>query len=229
MALANVKNVKHVGQLVNTQKRVVVVFRELPEDTRHCLVVDTDSLPDWMHDNIIDAVESPGAQACANFYEYAERTVFTDGTNMLQTLHKTNRLQLQETANVVMTPNNSVHVPLDELNTIINEQSGGAPVVSPPKDQLGMAGQEEENLNESVQPETPSLANPDPAAVEIDDVDMAQSLLAQADQFAAEADRLRLEAYELNPSLKPKRGRKSKAQLEAEAAAAAAVASKATA
>ena len=58
---------------------------------------------------------------------------------------------------------------------------------------------------------------------------MAQTLLAQADQFAAEAERLRQEAYELNPSLKPKRGRKSKAQLEAEAAAAAAVASKATA
>lgn len=226
MALANIK---HVGQLVNTQKRVVVVFRELPDDPTHCLVVDTDSLPDWMHDNVIDAVESPGAQACANFYEYAERTVFTDGSNMLQTLHKSNRLQLQETSNVVMTPNNSVQVPLDELNTIINEQTGGAPVVTPPEDQLGMAGQEEQDLNESVRPEVPSMTNPDPAAVEVDDVDMAQTLLAQADQFAAEAERLRQEAYELNPSLKPKRGRKSKAQLEAEAAAAAAVASKATA
>jgi len=218
------RNIKHVGQLVNTQKKVVVVFRELPDDADHCLVVDTDALPDCMHDNIITAVESPGAQACANFYEYAERTVFTDGTNMLQTLHQTNRLQHQKTSNVVMTPNNTVQISLDELNSIIREQTDGEPVVSPPEDQLGMAGQESETLTESTAPEMPSVANPDPGPVEIDDVDMAQTLIAQADQFAAEAERLRQQAYELNPDLKPKRGRKSKAQLEAEAAAAAAVA-----
>ncbi len=216
------RNIKHVGQLVNTQKKVVVVFRELPDDPNHCLVVDTDALPDWMHDNVITAVESPGAQASANFFEYAERTVFTDGTNMLQTLHNTNRLQHVATANVIMTPNNTIQLPLDELNNIIREQTDGAPIVSPPEDQLGMAGKEE--LTESVAPEAPSMTNPDPGPVEIDDVDMAQTLIAQADQFAAEADRLRQQAYELNPDLKPKRGRKSKAQLEAEAAAAAAVA-----
>jgi len=222
MALANIK---HVGQLVNTQKRVVVVFRELPDEPNTCLVVDTDSLVDWMHDNVITAVESPGAQACANFYEYAERTVFTDGSNMLQTLHKRNLLQPVPTANVVMTPNNSVQLPLDELNAIIREQTDGAPVVAPPTDQLGMAGQEQETLTESVAPEVPTMANPDPAAVEVNDVDLAQTMIAQADQFMAEAERLRAEAYELNPALKPKRGRKSKAQVEAEQAAAAAVAS----
>lgn len=222
MALANIK---HVGQLVNTQKRVVVVFRELPDEPNTCLVVDTDSLVDWMHDNVITAVESPGAQACANFYEYAERTVFTDGSNMLQTLHKRNLLQPVPTANVVMTPNNSVQLPLDELNAIIREQTDGAPVVAPPTDQLGMAGQEQETLTESSAPEVPTMANPDPAAVEVNDVDLAQTMIAQADQFMAEAERLRAEAYELNPALKPKRGRKSKAQVEAEQAAAAAVAS----
>lgn len=222
MALANIK---HVGQLVNTQKRVVVVFRELPDEPNTCLVVDTDSLVDWMHDNVITAVESPGAQACANFYEYAERTVFTDGSNMLQTLHKRNLLQPVPTANVVMTPNNSVQLPLDELNAIIREQTDGAPVVAPPTDQLGMAGQEQETLTESAAPEVPTIANPDPAAVEVNDVDLAQTMIAQADQFMAEAERLRAEAYELNPALKPKRGRKSKAQVEAEQAAAAAVAS----
>lgn len=222
MALANIK---HVGQLVNTQKRVVVVFRELPDEPNTCLVVDTDSLVDWMHDNVITAVESPGAQACANFYEYAERTVFTDGSNMLQTLHKRNLLQPVPTANVVMTPNNSVQLPLDELNAIIREQTDGAPVVAPPTDQLGMAGQEQETLTESAAPEVPTMANPDPAAVEVNDVDLAQTMIAQADQFMAEAERLRAEAYELNPALKPKRGRKSKAQVEAEQAAAAAVAS----
>ena len=209
-------NTKHVGQLINKQKRIVVVFRELPDDPTQCLVVDTDSLPDWMHDNLIDAVESPGAQNSANFYEYEERTIFSDGSNMLQTLHSTNRLQKHATDNVVMTPNNSVNIGLTELNGIIREQNGGAPVVTPPTDQLGMANKTPDM--EIVEDVTPSDA-PD-----ITDVDLAQTMIAQADQFAQEADRLRKEAYELNPDLKPKRGRKSKAQVDAEAAAKAAVA-----
>ena len=46
------RNIKHVGQILNTQKRCVVVFRELPDDPTNCLVVDTDALPDWMHDDV---------------------------------------------------------------------------------------------------------------------------------------------------------------------------------
>ena len=85
-------NIKHVGQIINTQKKCIVVFRELPDDQTSCLLVDTDAAPDWMHDDLMKAVEAPGAQASANFYEYAQRTVFTDGTNMLQTLHSSGRL-----------------------------------------------------------------------------------------------------------------------------------------
>ena len=51
-------NIKHVGKLSNTGKKVVVVFRELPDDPENCLVVDTDALPDWFHDDIINAVMS---------------------------------------------------------------------------------------------------------------------------------------------------------------------------
>ena len=133
------KNLKHVGKLKNSQRRVIVVFREIPEDEDFCLVVDTDALPDWMHDDMINAVESPGAQASANFYEYAQRSIFTDGSNMLQTLHNSRRLSRQPTNNVIMTPNSSVRIGLDELNTIIREQNGGEPAVSKPDDELEMA------------------------------------------------------------------------------------------
>ena len=50
-------NIKHTGMLLNTGKRVVVVFRELPDDPTHCLVVDTEAVPDWMQDDIHTAVE----------------------------------------------------------------------------------------------------------------------------------------------------------------------------
>jgi len=127
-------NIKHVGKLANTGKRVVVVFRELPDEPDQCLVVDTDALPDWFHDDVINAVESPGAQASPNFYEYAQRTVFTDGTNMLQSLHSTGRLMKTPTDNVSMTPNNSSKV-LDEVvsfPTVARFSINSAPVRKEP-------------------------------------------------------------------------------------------------
>lgn len=178
--------------LVNTGKRVVVVFRELPDDPTQCLVVDTEAVPDWMHDDIHNAVESPGAQATGNFYEYAERTVFTDGTNMLQTLHTTGRLMKTPTDNVKMTPNNSVSIGLTELNNIIREDTD-KPVVSPPTDEVMMAGKD---VMESA---------PAPAASNdgLTDTDLAKNMLAQAKGFETEAKSLKAQAYELAPGLKP--------------------------
>ena len=205
------RNIKHVGQIVNTQKRCVVVFRELPDDPNHCLVVDTDALPDWMHDDVINASESPGAQASANFYEYAERAVMTDGTNMLQSLHKAGRLMKTPTDNVKMTPNSSVSIGLTELNNIIREQSGGAPVVSPDNTQVEMAGKDvaetitESNIVEDVTPTTDEAMDPQ---------DLAKSLLAQAKTFEQEAKSLKAQAYELAPNLKPG-PKKSAAKAEA--------------
>jgi hypothetical protein len=177
---------------VNTGKRVVVVFRELPDDPTHCLVVDTEAVPDWMHDDIHNAVESPGAQATGNFYEYAERSVFTDGTNMLQTLHTTGRLMKTPTDNVKMTPNNSVSIGLTELNNIIREDTD-KPVVSPPEDEVMMAGKD---VMESA---------PAPAASNdgLTDTDLAKNMLAQAKGFETEAKSLKAQAYELAPGLKP--------------------------
>lgn len=193
-------NVKHVGKLANTQKKVVVVFRELPDDPKSCLVVDTDALPDWMHDDVINAVETPGAQASPNFYEYAERSVMADGTNMLQTLHKTNRLMKQPTDNVLMTPNSEVAVGLTEINNIVREETKGAPVVAPPTDETPMAGKEVTADQAAPAP----VAETAPADGEaLDDTQMAKNLLAQAKSFETEAKNLKAQAYDLAPGLKP--------------------------
>lgn len=191
-------NTKHVGKLSNTGKKCVVVFRELPDDPSNCLVVDTDALPDWMHDDIINAVEAPGAQASHNFYEYAERTVLSDGTNMLQTLHSTGRLQKQPTNNVVLTPNNEVAVSLEEINKLVREQTDGKDVVAPPADERPMVGKDTTSAEAPVITEasapTPDTLDPDT---------MAKNLLAQAKTFEQEAKNLKSQAYEMAPGLKP--------------------------
>jgi len=194
-------NIKHVGQIINTQKKCIVVFRELPDDPTHCLLVDTDAAPDWMHDDLMKAVEAPGAQSSANFYEYAERTVFTDGTNMLQTLHSTGRLIKFPTDKVAMTPNNSVSVNLKELNDIIRDDTDGAPVVSPDDTQIQPAARDLSDV--------PEIGGQTDAPV-MEDGDLAKSMIAQAESFLAEAESLKAQAYELDPSLKPRRGRPAK-------------------
>lgn len=194
------RSLKHVGQLINTQRRVVIVFREIPGEPNKCLVVDTDGLVDWMHQDVINAVESPGAQAASNFYEYANRTVFTDGTNMLQALHNRGLLNKQDTSNVMMVPDSNNKIRLDELNTLINEQTGGKPAVSPDDTQMSMANKQ---VNEAA---TPAIQAEQHGV--INDADIAKGMLAQAEQFEAEAKRLREEALAMAPELKPKRGRK---------------------
>ena len=198
-------NLKHVGQMINTQKRCIVVFREIPDEPESCLIVDTDAAPDWMHDDLITAVESNGAQASANFYEYAQRSVFTNGENMLTTLHDQGRLNKQPTSNIAMTPNNSVSINLKELNDIIREENDGAPVVSPDDTQLSNAFKDVTDMDiNTIAANTPAA---DPV---IDDGDLAKNMIAQAESFLAEAESLKAQAYELDPSLKPRRGRPSK-------------------
>ena len=204
-------NLKHIGQLVNTQKRCVVVFREIPDEPHNCLVVDTDALPDWIHDDVINAVESPGAQAEANFYEYCQRTLLSDGSNMLTSLHISGRLMKTPTDNVMMVPNRSTSIPLSELNELIRQNNGDAPAVKKPDDELEMAKKDVS--------ETPS-ATPTAAPVQEETLDgeaLAKNLLAQAESFEAEAKALREQAYEMEPSLKPRRGRPSKKQQAANA------------
>lgn len=177
-------NTKHVGRLINTDRRVVVVFRQVPDEPQSCLVVDTDALPDWMHDGVINAVESPGAQSSSEFAEFASRQSFSDGTNMLNSLHLRGLLHKQPTSNVMMTPNTQIKIKLDELNDLINKQKGEEPVAEPVQDTVTETATEDSLL---------------------DNTALAQQMIAQADGFEAEAKRLRDEAYDLAPELAPKK------------------------
>lgn len=188
-------NIKHVGK-THTGKKCVVVFREVPDEPHNCLIVDTDALPDWMHDDIMNAVESPGAQQSNDFYEYAERTVLTDGSNMLQALHSTGRLQKVSTDQITLTPNNEVAVGLTEINNIVRENTGDKPVVAPSTEQVGMAGKDTAP--------TPVMESASaPSNEGISDTDLAKQFLAQAKGYETEAKSLKAQAYELAPGLKP--------------------------
>ena len=85
-------NLKHIGRVSNTGLKCIVVFREMYDehgkvlDPNHCLIVETERLPDMEHDDIVRVVESDSTQESAEFFNVAQRNKFSDGANMLSKL-----------------------------------------------------------------------------------------------------------------------------------------------
>lgn len=117
-------DLKHVGRLVSTGRKVLVAFRTLPGDAYHCLVIATENLPDSQHDALIQLVETSGAQSSNEFADVLARAKFPDGSTMLPALHTQGKLLKVSTDQVEMTPNFTTKVLLSELNQIIAEQRG---------------------------------------------------------------------------------------------------------
>lgn len=214
---------KHIGQVTNTGLKCIVVFREIYDekgnvtDDKNCLIVETERLPDMLHDDIVRVVESPTAQESAEFYTVAHRSMFSDGVNMLVKLHNTGLLKKYPTDQIMMTPNSSTSVPLNEINEIIRKQNTG----------MSEGDIANSMVNDTDKPpRTSTTANLDPTqtidqAVDtdesaMDDTALAQSMLDQASTYEQEVNRLREEAYAMAPDLKPKRGRPKKATADAD-------------
>ena len=203
-------NVKHVGQVANTGLKCVVVFREIYDengnvtDPNHCLIVETERLPDMEHDDIVRVVESDSAQTANQFYEIAHRSMFSDGINMLTKLHNRGYLKKYPTNQILMTPNSSTSVALSEVNEIIRKQSTGMSESDIRNSMVDDTDKPPRNHTTSQQ----TAPAPKAEAGVLDDKDIAKNMLSQADTYEAEVKRLREEAYNMAPDLKPKRGRK---------------------
>lgn len=204
---------KHIGRVSNTGKKCVIVFREIYDekgnvaDPNHCLVVETERLPDMEHDDIVRVVESPEGQSATQFYEIAHRSMFSDGINMLTKLHNRGYLRKYPTDIIEVTPNASTRIKLSEINEIIRKQASG----------MSESDIKNSMVDDTDQPPRTQSTAQQTAPVQtqaedgiLDDIAIAQGMLTQAETFLAEAERLKAEAYAMAPDLKPKRGRKPK-------------------
>lgn len=115
-------NVKHVGKTTAGQ-RVVVLFRTVPNETDSCLVTETASLPRDYHDRLMELVESEEGQQSGELADLLNRRFFSDGTNVLNSLHSRGFIKKLSTKNVVLTPNTATSVLLSEVNALIEKQS----------------------------------------------------------------------------------------------------------
>jgi len=216
---------KHVGK--HNDKRVIVLYRQVPNEDHMCLVAYSDLLPRLVHDEIMKTVESPSGQAAENFADALWRNIMADGRNTLEVLHKERFIKKVPTNQVIMTPTTKAKVRLDELNSILNEMKQGEDAVRrlaeldanagiSGKTSRGRRAAADGGREVGVPANSRSLPASLPAdAIMTDDVlaaqrmEQAEKMKASAQQLLAEAERLMNEAVSFDPTLKPKAPRKN--------------------
>ena len=197
---------KHVG--THNNKKCVVLFRKTPGEDHMALVVYSDNMPSLVHDAVMEAVNSDVGQQEENLAEALQRKTMPDGRIALQVLHAEGYIKKVQTNQVIMTPNAKSNVRLDELNSIIDRLQEGGEAAAELRELDQNAGMV------SPQPRGRDVGEPQIAeqtqAQTLDDSTLANNLLNQAKGYEDEAAKLREQAYDLNPDLKPRRGRPAK-------------------
>ena len=216
--------IKHIGK--HGDRKVAIVFREVPGEEHMALVVYPETLPIAFHDAIMKVIESPVGQQAENLGDALFRSLLSDGRAMLQTLHQEGMIKKVQAKQVTVTPGGSSSVNLDEMNTIIRKMKVGEEAVREMAEldrNQGMTGKarRRDDFGREVGAPVPQrmseVAGSD-AAKALDDASIAQDRMRQAERMAAEARGLLAEAARLQAEAeamtggapKPKRGRQKK-------------------
>ena len=211
---------KHIGR--HGDRKVAILFREVPNEEHMCLVVYPDVLPTHIHDSVMQTLESPEGQAATQLADACHRRLLPDGRPQLEALHREGMIKKIPTNQVIVTPTPTSSVKLDELNKIIREMEQGADAVKRLQELDQATGfvdpaqkrkaeaefkREQERKSQSTNtPYVPPLQSIDGA---LDDKALAINMLAQAKRMEqeaqgmiAEAARMKKEAQNLHPSVK---------------------------
>jgi hypothetical protein len=210
------KFLRHVGK--HGDRKVAVIFREVPGEPHMCLVTHTELLNQHIHDPMMKCIESDIGQTSEDLADALNRTFTNDGRPILQVLHVEGQLKKVNTENIVMTPQPNVKIKLSELNKILDEMKQGEAAVKKlesmdqslglqdPKDVIRrMRG---ENLPQQLNEGRTANVPVNNAQGALDDSSIASNLRSQALKMSAEAkgllaeaDRLLKEADSLEPQV----------------------------
>ena len=219
--------IKHIGK--HGDRKVAIVFREVPGEEHMALVIYPDVLQVSMHDSIMKVIESPVGQEAENLGDALFRSLLPDGRPMLQTLHAEGMIKKVQAKQVVVTPNASSHVNLDEMNGIIRKMKMGEQAIKEMADidaNRGITGKARRRDDfgrevgapvDGIRAGSAAVAGSD-AARALDDAQLARDRLAQAQRMEtkargllAESARLKAEAEAMaGGQPKPKAGRTKK-------------------
>jgi hypothetical protein len=160
-------------------------------------VLGTGNLSDSYHNAIVSLVDSQQAQDANEFGDIMSIRHFPDGRLMLPAMHEDGKLVKVVTTDVLMTPNTTDSISLDQLNVLIAEQKGLA------LDELAY------EIGSSVSKEDTSAKNKASEKTEVVEQtetleisSNASDLRSKADALYKEAAKLRKQADELDPPKK---------------------------
>lgn len=119
--------IKHVGK--HGDRKVAVIFRQIPGDEHLCLVVYTETIGQNIHDPLIACIESAEGQQSENLGDALNRAYTKDGKIILQVLHHEGMLKRVQCEQVMMTPSPNQKIKLSELNAMLNEMAKGEEAV----------------------------------------------------------------------------------------------------
>lgn len=208
---------KHIGR--HGDRKVAILFREVPGEDHMCLVIYPETLPTHIHNSIMSTLESAPGQAATNLSEVLHRNLLPDGRPQLEALHKEGMIKKVPTSQIIVTPTAQSSVKLDELNKIIREMESGEQALKRLQDidknsgfvdpaQKRKAEAEYKRSQErgvTAPPVAPLVSSVDGA---LDDKALAMNMLSQAKRMEveakgmiAEAARMKKDAQRMSPSV----------------------------
>ena len=194
---------RHIGKVGD--RKVAVIFREIPNEPHMSLIVYTELLGSNIHDPLMAAIESQLGQNSKDLADALNRSYTKDGKIILQVMHREGMMKKMQTNQVVMTPAPGQTIRLNELNDILNEMERGEAAVKRLADMDASRGlQDPIEVARRMRGELPSQ---DMVGVDVLGNDsLAQNLMNQAQRMEAEArgllaesERLQKEAQSLMP------------------------------
>ena len=194
--------VKHIGR--HDQRKVAIIYKTIPDAEHMALVVYTEKLPSTMHDDIMRVIESPEGQEANELNEVLFRTLLSNGNPILQSLHANGYLKKVECKQIIVVPNATSHIRLDELNKLLSEMEQGED-----------AKQRLQNLDNNAGLVDPTVSVKNTTTLAKQHINNAIKLETESKSLLAESKRLKKEAYKLDSSLKPKRKTTKKVKVKA--------------
>jgi len=202
--------IKHVGK--HGDRKVAIIYRTVPGEEHMALVIYPDTLSAAFHDSVMRVIESDEGQDALSLSDSMFKSLLTDGRPMLQTLHKEGKIKKVNTNQIVVTPNATSHVRLDELNKVMDGIEAGGDAAKKMEELDAQSGLVDPSSNRVNKEDT--VTDNDT----ISDATLAKQMNAQAKQMeaegkslVAESKRLIKEAKKLNP-VKKKTAKKKTAK-----------------
>jgi len=200
---------RHVGK--HGDRKIAVIFREVPGEPHMCLVTYTETLNMHVHDPMIQCIESDIGQSSQNLADALNRTYTKDGKPILHVLHHEGQLKKVNTEQIVMTPQPNTRIKLNELNKILNEMQQGEDAVRRLAEMdKSMGLQDPADVVRRMRGDKQAQTGIQSTGDALGDAAIAQQRVAQANKMAAEArgllaesERLIAEARQMDPSLAP--------------------------